>query len=219
MTRIMLVDDHASSRQPLAFMLDREPDLEVVAQAASLAGAREALGDPGLRVDLAILDLDLPDGSGTELIGTLHATNPRCVVMVLTHFTEPGQLAHAVEAGAAGVLHKSASIREIVEAVHRLQAGEHLISPQEVVEALHLVGRERREEKEARDALREVTPREMEVLRALADGLSDKEIAERLHVGVPTVRTHINGILAKLGVQSRLQALVFAVRHGAVKVD
>src|SRR5512133_340668 len=113
----MLVDDHAASREPLAFMLDREPDLEVVAEAASLAEGREMLEDASLRVDLALIDLDLPDGDGAELIGALHAANPRAVAMALTHFTEQEPLARATEAGAAGVLHKSASISEVLEAV------------------------------------------------------------------------------------------------------
>ena len=219
MTRVMLVDDHAASREPLAFMLDREPDLEVVAEAASLAEGREMLEDASLRVDLALIDLDLPDGDGAELIGALHAANPRVVAMALTHFTEQEPLVRAIEAGAAGVLHKSASISKVLEAVRRLRDGEHLLSPPEVLEAIRLAAQGRRVEIEARGALDSITPREREVLQALAKGLNDREIADNLHIRPGTVRTHINGILAKLGVHSRLQAVVFAVRHGAVKID
>lgn len=219
MTRVMLVDDHAASREPLAFMLDREPDLEVVAEAASLAEGREMLEDASFRVDLALIDLDLPDGDGAELIGALHAANPRAVAMALTHFTEQEPLTRAIEAGAAGVLHKSASISEVLEAVRRLRDGEHLLSPPEVLEAIRLGAQGRRLEIEARGALDSLTPREREVLQALAKGLNDREIADNLHISSGTVRTHINGILAKLGVHSRLQAVVFAVRHGAVKID
>ena len=220
--RIMLLDDHDSFRQPLAFMLEREPDLVVVAQAGSIAEAREVLVgmyEEGTRLDVAVVDLDLPDGSGTEFISELVKANRRALVLVLSAYSEQGRLARAIEAGAAGVLHKSSRIGEIVNAVRRLRAGEQLVSPQEVMEAIRLVGRERRESSEARRMIEELTPREKEVLQALADGLGDKEISERLSVSVGTTRTHMAKILSKLEVQSRLQALVFALRHGLVSVD
>ena len=103
--------------------------------------------------------------------------------------------------------------------MRRLRSGEQLVSPQEVMEAIRLVGRERRESSEARRMIAELTPREKEVLQALAEGLGDKEISERLSVSVGTTRTHMAKILSKLEVQSRLQALVFALRHGIVRVD
>lgn len=215
MVRVLLVDDHAALREPLAFMFDREPEFEVVAQASSLEEARLKLGG----VDLAVLDLDLPDGLGTDLIDELEAASPKAQVLVLTGLPEEAQLALAVEAGAAGVLRKTARTSEIVGAARKLSAGEQLMSPREVVEAVRLAARRRRAEGEVRERLGKLTPREKEVLGVLAEGLSDKEIAERLHVGRGTVRTHVESILAKLGVASRLQALVFAARHGAVEVD
>jgi DNA-binding NarL/FixJ family response regulator len=131
---------------------------------------------------------------------------------------EPGRFARAVEAGASGVLHKSTPIKDIVEAVQMLRAGEALLSPAEVVEMLRLVGRERQEELAARQAVERLTPREKEVLEALAEGLESKEIAEKLNVTVETERTHMVNILHKLGVHSRLQALVFAARYGVVRI-
>jgi len=217
--RILLVDDHASTREPLAFMLEQEPDLTVVAQAGSVAEARRVLGETGVAVDVAVVDLGLPDGSGEELIPVLRAAYPRAAALVLTYFSDRERLARAVEAGASGVLHKSASVEEVVEAVRRLHSGEQLLSLEEVFEALRLVDRERRKEREARRSFERLTDRELEVLRALADGLSDKEIAARFHVGTATVRTHVTSILAKLRAASRLQALVLAVRHGIVKID
>ena len=141
------------------------------------------------------------------------------LVLVLSAYSEQGRLSRAIEAGAAGVLHKSSRIGDIVDAVRRLRAGEQLVSPQEVMEAIRLVGRERQESNEARRMIEELTPREKEVLQALADGLGDKEISERLSVSVGATRTHMAKILSKLEVQSRLQALVFALRHGLVRVD
>ena len=217
--RVMLVDDHDSFREPLAFMLEREPGLLVVAQAGSLAQARQALRDANKpAVDVAVVDLELPDGSGIDFIGTLHEARPRTQALILSAYSDRVLLAQTIEAGAAGILHKSSRLEEIVEAVRRLHAGEQLLSRREVIEAVRLLSRRRREEREAQLVIGKLTPREREVLQALAEGLSDREIAERLYVGVGTVRTHIRSILTKLGVQSRLQALVFAVRHDLVKI-
>ena len=214
MSRVLVVDDHATFREPLSFMFDREPEFEVVAQAGSLEEALAALDG----IDFAVIDLDLPDGDGTELIGPLRATNPRCLVMVLTASADREAHAKAVEAGAAGVLHKSARVGEVVQAARRLVAGESLFSAEEVVDLLRLAGRSRDRDREAQRTMERLTPREREVLQALADGLSDKEISENLHVGVGTVRNHLVSVFGKLGVNSRLQALVFALRHGVVEI-
>lgn len=216
--RVMLIDDHDSFRQPLAFMLEREPDLAVVAQADSLTEAREVLGNAELAIDVVVVDLELPDGSGVDFIGEIYEARPRALALVLSAYSDRVLLARAIEAGAAGLVHKSSRLDELVAAVRRLHAGEQLLSQREVIEAVRLVSRQRREDREAELTIGKLTPREQEVLQALAEGLSDKEIAERLYVGIGTVRTHITSILTKLGVQSRLQALVFAVRHGIVKI-
>jgi two-component system nitrate/nitrite response regulator NarL len=216
--RVLLVDDHSSFRQPLAFMMQREPDLEVVAQAGSLAEGRRVLKD-AKDVGVAVVDLDLPDGNGADLVRDLRTANPRGMVMVLTASKDQAQIARAVEAGASGVMHKSASISEIIDAVRRLSEGQQLLSTIEVIEMLRLIGEQRERNRDAQAALGRLTKREREVLQALADGLNDKEIADRLRISTETARTHMVNILGKLGVDSRLQALVFAVRHGAVKID
>ena len=214
MKRVLLVDDHAAFREPLAFMFEREPSFEVAAEAGSLEEARRLLAG----IDLAVIDLDLPDGDGTELVDELRAANPRAMVLVLTASIEREAYARAVEAGAAGVLHKAVRIKDVIEAALRLAEGEPILSPSETVELLWLANRQRERDNEARRAIEHLTPRERDVLRLLAEGLSDKEIAGRLYVGVGTVRNHVVSILGKLGVSSRLQALVFAVRHGAVEI-
>jgi DNA-binding NarL/FixJ family response regulator len=213
--RVLLVDDHATFREPLAFMFDREPDFEVVAEAGTLAEARSVLEG----VDLAVVDLDLPDGDGTELIGELRTANPHGMVLILTASADREVHARAVEAGACGVLHKSVRLKDVIGAAQNVMAGEPLLSQNETTELLRLAGRQREQNYEAQRAVEQLTPCEIEVLQALAEGLSDKEIAERLHIGVGTVRNHIVSIFGKLGVHSRLQALVFSVRNGVVEIS
>lgn len=214
MTRVLLVEDHASFRQALAFMLEREPDFTVVAQAGSLAEARTLLEG----VDIAVVDLDLPDGNGLDLVGELRAANPQGMVLVLTASADRKQFARAVEAGAAGVIHKSARIDEIISALRRLASGGQLLSPAEIIELFRFATHDLRQDRSAQMTLARLTPREREVLQTAAEGLRDKEIAERLHISTQTVRTHMENILGKLGVDSRLQALLLAARHGVVKL-
>ena len=216
MKRILLVEDHASFRQTLAFVFDREPEFEVVAQAGSIAEARQVID--GLEVDLGVMDLSLPDGEGIELIKDLRESNPHFAALVLTASLDRAEHARAVESGAAGILHKSSGVDEIMDATRRLGEGETLLSQDELIALLRLAGQSREEEREARASIEQITPREKEVLQALAEGLSNKEIAAKLHVSVDTERTHMMNILNKLGVHSRLQALLFAARHGLVEI-
>jgi len=216
-TRILLVEDHASFRQALAFMFEREEEFIVVGQAGSLAEARALLRKLSDGVDVAVVDLALPDGDGYGLIEEL-SSRPGVMTLVLSASLEPARFARAVEAGASGVLHKSAAIGDIVEGVRRLRDGEALLSPAEVIEMLRMVSRQRQEEYEARRAIERLTPREKQVLEALGEGLDSKDIAEKLNITVETERTHMVNILGKLDVHSRLQALVFAARHGLVEI-
>jgi two-component system nitrate/nitrite response regulator NarL len=201
------------------FMLDREPDLTVIAQAATLAEAGEALRDAEGEMDLAVVDLHLPDGSGVELIAEMRALKSPPQALVLSGVRDHLRLAQAIDAGAAGILHKTAHFEEIVDAVHRLLSGEQLIPPVEIIEAVRFVGLARTQDQEAQLLIGRLTPRERDLLKALAEGLSDKKIAARLYVGEGTVRSHMTHILSKLEVDSRLQALIFALRHGLVELS
>jgi two-component system, NarL family, response regulator DevR len=216
MQRLLLVEDHASFRQTLALVFDQQPDFEVVAQAGTLVEARRAMR--GRAADLGIIDLGLPDGEGAELIEELHEANPDFAALVLTASLDRAEHARAIEAGAAGVVHKAADVDEILETTRRLAAGETLISQEELVEMLLIAGQSREEEREARASIEQLTRREMQVLQSLAEGLTNREIAERLHMSVDTERTHMMNILSKLGVHSRLQALLFAARHGLIEL-
>jgi two-component system nitrate/nitrite response regulator NarL len=214
--RILLVEDHTSFRQTLAYLFDQQPDFRVVAQAGTLVEARRAM--EGSEADLGVIDLSLPDGEGTGLIAELRDANADFAALVLTASLDRADHASAVEAGAAGVLHKSADVDVILDATRRLGEGETLFSQDELVELLRLAGQNREEELEARVSIEQITPREREVLRSLAEGLSNKEIAAKLYMSVDTERTHMMNILNKLGVHSRIQALLFAARHGLVEI-
>lgn len=215
MLKILLVDDHAALRTPLAFMIDREPDMEVVGQAGTLAEARQMLGT----ADVAVVDLDLPDGPGVDLIQELRRANPHGFVLVLTGSTSTKDRAHAIEAGAAGVLHKSLKTQEIIDAIRRLGRGEPLLSPSEVIDMVWFAAQERERERSVTRRFDQLTPREREMLDALTRGLSDAEIAREFGLSRPTVQTHVQNILSKLDVSSRLQAAVLAIRHGAVQIN
>jgi two-component system nitrate/nitrite response regulator NarL len=216
-TGILLVEDHASFRQALAFMFERQGEFAVAGQVGSLAEARAFLKKSPEAFDVAVVDLALPDGDGFGLIEEL-SSRPGVMTLVLSASLEPTRFATAVEAGASGVLHKSAPVGEIVDAVRRLRSGEAVLSPAEVVQMLRMVSRKRQEEYEARRAIEKLTPREKQVLMALGEGLDSKNIAEKLYITVETERTHMVNILSKLDVHSRLQALVFAARHGIVEM-
>jgi RNA polymerase sigma factor (sigma-70 family) len=216
MTRVLLVDDHASSRQALAFLLEREPGISAVDQAGSVAEARQILA--GGEIDVAVLDLGLPDGDGADLVPVVRSANPDAQALILSGQTDRRHLARAVATGAAGILPKLAPVNEVVDAVRRLGAGEAVIHPEEMLALVRQANRERGQDAAAHAALDRLTAREREVLQALAEGLSDKEIAHRFNVSEKTVRTHMVNLLAKLGVDSRLQALVFALRYGAVEI-
>jgi DNA-binding NarL/FixJ family response regulator len=212
--RVLLVEDHTSVRQALATAFQQEEDFEAVAQAGSVAEAREMLED----VDVAIIDLGLPDGYGGDLISGLRETSPDAQTLVLSANLDRAQIARAVQSGASAALDKTAALDDVVTSVRRLRAGETLLPLSEVVDLLRFAASRREQEFEDRQAIARLTPREREVLQALAGGLDSRAIADRLHISVRTESNHIANILAKLGVHSRLQALVFALRYGLVEI-
>ena len=217
--RIFLVEDHSSFRQSLAMMFDMEDGFEVAGQAGSLAEARKVASKLAEDdIDLGVLDLNLPDGEGMDLIAEFRERNPEFAALILTASLDRAEHARAVEAGAGAVLHKAADLDEIVEYLKRLSEGETLIPPEELVEMIRLANQDREQERKVKENIERLTRREIQVLEALSDGLSNKGIAEYLHMSVDTERTHMGNILNKLGAHSRLQALVFAARYGIVEI-
>lgn len=216
--RIFLVEDHSSFRQSMALIFGMEDDFEIVGQAASLGEARKAVSKLGEEVDLGIFDLNLPDGEGMDLISEFREHNPDFAALVLTASLDRAEHARAVEAGASGVLHKASDLDEIVDSMRRIASGEMLISSEELVEMIRLASQDRDQERKVKENIERLTKREVQVLKALAEGKSNKAIAEYLHMSVDTERTHMVNILNKLGAHSRLQALVFAARYGIVEI-
>lgn len=210
----MLLDDHTVLRNALAFLLEQEGDLTVAAGAASLAEARAALAKTS--VDVILVDLDLPDGSGLELIAELSRRQPGTATIVLTGSERPEIQALAVAAGAVGFLHKSTAASTLATAIRRVAAGESLLSQAETVSLLREAAHYDAQTQATRDALARLTPRERDVLRELAAGHDNQTIAARLNLGTETVRTHVAQVLRKLDVASRLQAAILAVRVGLV---
>jgi DNA-binding NarL/FixJ family response regulator len=168
-------------------------------------------------IDVAVIDLGLPDGDGSDLIRELRQANPRAHALVLTASLDRAQTAHAIESGASAALDKTAHLDEVVDAVRRIQAGETLLDVDELVELLRFAESQREKEREQRQGIERLTPREREVLQALADGLASQAIADRLHISPRTQRNHVANILAKLGVHSQLQAVLVGLRYGVVK--
>jgi DNA-binding NarL/FixJ family response regulator len=216
--RVLLVDDHTAIREALASSFEGEEGFEVAGQAGSMAEARTMLEERQHPIDVAVIDLGLPDGYGAELIKELRENNPQAQALVLSASLDRANIARAVQLGAAGVLSKTAHLVEVAQAVRRLRAGETLMPLEEVVELLRFASIRREEEYEARQAIEKLTPREMEVLQALAMGLDSEGIADKLNIALRTERNHMASILKKLEVHSKLQALVFALRHSVVEI-
>lgn len=212
--RLLLIDDHAAFRLPLAMLLDREPDLTVVAQAGTVSEARTLIPAIANEIDVALVDLQLPNGSGELLVRALRAANPRLQTLIVTADADKLRHARAIEAGAAGIIVKSAPPSEIIGAIRRAHAGEMAQPAQEIIELLRLASDERARTRDLEATLARLTPREREVLALLAKGLDNQAIGDRLFISPETARAHVVRLLAKLNVESRLQAAIFAIRHG-----
>ena len=204
--RILIADDHAVVRQGLRMFLRRDPELEVVGEAAD--GAAAVRLARALRPDVVLMDLLMPVMDGLAATGEIRRALPDTEVLALTSVLERASVVGAVRAGAIGYLLKDTRAEELRRAIRAAAAGQVQLSP----EASALLLREVREP--ARPVAEALTERETAVLGLLAAGRSNKEIARELHVVEDTVKTHVRHILVKLGVQSRTQAALFAARTG-----
>jgi DNA-binding NarL/FixJ family response regulator/GAF domain-containing protein len=212
--RVLLVDDHAAIREVRALAFTEDGGFVVVGQAGALAEARTMLED----VDVAIIDLTLPDGHGADLIPALRASSPDAQAVVLSAHADRAATANAVEKGATAVLTNPTDPHDLIAAVSRLDAGDTLIPRGEMVAPPRFTERQRDLALHERRLAEALTPRERQVLQLLADGLDAKHVAARLHITHRTQRNHVTNILAKLGVHSQLQALVVALRNGIVEL-
>jgi len=211
--RVLLVDDHQLLTGSLAAVLSREPDIEVVGQAGTVADARALSRE---RLDIVLMDYRLPDGTGAEATRAIKARWPSAHVVMLTALNDDETVLESIQAGADGYLTKDRAVDEVVGAVRAAHAGETLL-PRSVIMGIAQRVAAARDRTVERRPIEPLTPRELEVLRALAEGLSTPEISERLFIAPNTLRTHVQNIMGKLRVHSKLEAVAFALRHRLVE--
>lgn len=205
---VMLVDDHMIWRGGVRSMLE-DTEFEVVGEAVS---GREALHVARqAQPQLALLDIRMAGGDGLDALVALKQEFPRMAIVMLTTYDNPTYMARAVAGGAAGYLLKGVERDEMLEALRAVAQGDTLLSAQELVRALRGISETAAGSK---DLIVPLTDREQEVLRLLATGLSNRDMAAVLFVAESTVKTHVEHILSKLGVSDRVQAAVWAARHG-----
>jgi DNA-binding NarL/FixJ family response regulator len=210
-TRILLADDQALVRGGFRLILDAEPDLEVVAEAADGGEAVELAA--AARPDVALLDIRMPGLDGIEATRRLVAAQPETRVLILTTFDLDEYVVEAFRAGASGFLLKTAPPHQLVAAVRTVREGDALLAPASTRRLIQQAARP----PAGAPALEELTAREHEVLRLLARGLSNTEIATELVVEPSTVKSHVASVLAKLGLRDRIHAVVFAYESGVVQ--
>lgn len=212
--RVVLVEDHLAFAQALQAVFDLESDLEVV-DVVARADAAEGVAER-YRPDVAVIDLDLPGGSGHEAVVAMRRASPQTRFLALTALRDRVELGKVVEAGVSGMLHKSTDVPAIIDAVRRIAEGRNLLPPDVAASLLGDLRDARQQGWRANVTREELTGRELEVLAALTQGMSVHDIAEQLHISPDTVETHLKNARAKLGVSSRLEAVVEALRMGLV---
>jgi DNA-binding NarL/FixJ family response regulator len=222
-TRVLIVDDHPLFRAGVRSGLEAYPDLQVVAEAASAQLALEA-ADSALP-DLVLLDAQLRSDNSLELTKQLKRRHPQMLVVIMTRIEDDEHLFQAISSGAAAYLSKEIEAEDLARTLRRVAGGEYLINDS-VLSRPHVASRVLHQFQElsvidesADGVFSPLTPREIEILDYVAQGNSNKEIAYQLHISDQTVKNHITSILRKLAVNDRTQAVIFALRHGWIKLD
>ena len=211
--RVLLVEDHQLLADALAAMLSRESDIEVIGIAGTVAEAKLMSRE---RLDVVLMDYRLPDGTGAEATRAIKARWPAARVVMVTALTDDETVLESIQAGADGYLTKDRAAEDVVQAVRAAHAGETLLPRSVIVEIARRVAAAR-ERGDERHVFEPLTPRELEVLRALTEGLSTPEICDQLFIAPNTLRTHVQNIMGKLRVHSKLEAVAFALRHRLVE--
>jgi two-component system, NarL family, response regulator LiaR len=204
--RLVLADDHWVVREGLKMYLAREPDFEIVGEAED--GMQAVRLARELKPDVVVMDLLMPGMDGIAATSAIRSQTPEVEVLALTSVLEDEHVVAAVRAGAIGYLIKDTRGDELKQAIRSAAAGQVHLSPQAAARLMREV--------RAPDSPEALTDRETDVLRLMAEGMANKEIARELKIGEGTVKTHVSNVLAKLGVQSRTQAALHAVRIGLV---
>ena len=202
-TRVFLVDDHEVVRRGLKELLDAEDDIDVVGDAATAGMALSGIAntDP----DVALLDVRLPDGNGVEVCREVRARDPRIACLMLTSFSDDEALFDAIMAGAAGYLLKDIKGTDLLDAVRRVARGESLLDPTLTGKVLERL----RQGDEEDPRLASLSDQERRILELIADGLTNRQIAEQMHLAEKTVKNYVSNLLSKLGMQRRTEAAVF----------
>lgn len=208
--RILIADDHPVVREGLHGLLSIKPDFEVIGAAED--GEEAVLQARLLKPDVILMDLEMPRKNGLEAIKEIKASQPDVKILVLTSFTEDKKIFAALDAGALGCLLKDSSPQELIRAIRDVYQGQLTLHPAVARKMLH-----EREKPEDPNSL--LTDREIEVLRLVAQGVDNHEIAEALIISLPTVRSHISNILNKLNLSNRSQAVLYALRHNIASLD
>jgi NarL family two-component system response regulator LiaR len=210
--RVLIADDHAVVRQGLRAFLEVQDDIDVVGEASD--GGDAVKLSEALSPDVVVMDLVMPQMDGVEAIRRIRAAGSAAKVIVLTSFADDQKVFAAVRAGAAGYLLKDVSPRELADAIRTVNRGQALLNPTVAAKLMQEFAHESRPA-----ASRSLTDREMDVLRLIARGRSNKEIALDLGVAEKTVKTHVSSILGKLQLADRTQAALFAVRERLVEIE
>ena len=207
--RILIADDHSVVRQGLRMFLGLDPELEVIGEARDGAEALQRAHE--LHPDVVLIDLLMPVMDGIAAIGAIRRELPDIEVIALTSVLDDSSVVGAVRAGAIGYLLKDTEADDLCRAIKAAAAGQVQLSPKAAARLMREV--------RAPDSPEALTEREVDVLRLVAQGQANKQIASNLRIGEKTVKTHVSNILAKLGVPSRTQAALYAVRIGLVSAD
>jgi two-component system, NarL family, response regulator DevR len=204
--RVFLVDDHEIVRRGVKNLLESEGDIEVVGEAATAAAAKDAILE--LRPDVCVLDANLPDGSGIDVCREVRAVDPSIKGLILTSYDDDSAISAAILAGAAGYVLKQIEGSSLVSGVRLVASGHSLIDPAVAARVVEQVQFHRR----SLDLLTDLTPQQSKILFLIAEGLTNRQIAERLFLAEKTVKNHVTGLLSRLGVQHRTQAAVLALK-------
>ncbi|MFG1664589.1 response regulator [Streptomyces sp. Y7] len=206
--RVFLLDDHEVVRRGLTDLLDAEPDISVVGDADTVEHA--LVRGPALRPHVAVLDVRLPDGDGITVCRELRSQMPELACLMLTSFDDEDALLDAIMAGASGYVLKQIRGSDLVSAVRTVASGQSMLDPATTARLMRSLRADPAETPAVPPELASLSPRERDILALIGDGLTNREIGKKLYLSEKTVKNHISRLLAKLGVQRRVQAAVLA---------
>ena len=215
--KVLVVDDHALFRRGLQMVLEQEPDIEVVGEASDGSEAVQKAADT--LPDIVLMDVRMPKRGGIDACTMIHETVPSAKIIMLTISDEEADLYDAIKAGAMGYLLKEISIEEVASAIRAVHGGQSLISPSMASKLLtEFASMIKKTDDRQQVPTPRLTDREMEVLKLVAKGMNNRDIAKQLFISENTVKNHIRNILEKLQLHSRMEAVVYAVREKLLEI-